>query len=638
MGPEPYSEQRVVPAASPRLTGATCNFCAASYIYRIALGCVRVGGRNPVMFRTVGALGAAILLAMGAGAEAASSRMQASSPYGAYLAAQHAVKSGDYPAAAAYFDLLVRTDQKEAVAADAIHAFVANGDVEQAAQLARDRVQSGVQAGGLISLLTFAGEVRRGDLGAARSILDGTDAGGGLDGYLYPVLKAWISVAQSESNVDFQAIDRFAERGVLPSFFNYHVARMLARMGDREAASARYRKATRAEALSDRVGLAAIAHFSAVGDHAERIRTQARLSGRRPASGLVLALEEGADIQSFGDVVELGAGLSGVVEGSGEAGSGEATSPHLEAAVGAAETLYDAGRILFAQQIHRAALAYVNLALFLRPEFPAAQLLAGRILEQLGVVEPTLAAYRRVPQDEPEGWDAGLALGSYLGELDRADEARAVLRTLGDQYVGRVGALSALGQLLASTKQYGEAIEVYSEALGRLEQLEIHHWPLLYGRGAALERSGDWARAEEDLQHALELSPDQPFVLNYLAYSWIEQGRRLEEARAMAAQAAELRPDNGFIIDSLAWAHYRLGDYETAIQMLERAMAAEPGDPVITGHYGDALWRTGRRNEARLQWRHALRADPDPELAAEIEYKLEHGFDGDPAAPDEHEI
>lgn len=591
-----------------------------------------------MMFRTVGALGAAILLGMGAGAEAATSRLQASSPYGAYLAAQHAVQSGDYPVAAAYFELLVRTDQKAAVASDAVRAFVANGDVELAVQLARDRVQSGTPPRGLMSLLTFAGEVRRGDLVAARSILDRTDAGGGLDGYLLPVLEAWISVAQSDPKADFQAIDRFAQRGVLPSFFNYHVARMLVEMGDRKAASERYREATRAEALSDRVGLAAMAHLSAVGDHAETIRIQARLSGRRPASGLVLALEEGADIRSFSDVVQLGARVPGVVEGAGEAGRGEPTIPHPEAAVGAAETLYDAGRILFAQEIHRAALAYVNLALFLRPEFPAARLLAGQILEQLGVVEPALAAYRRVPQDEPEGWDAGLALGSFLGELNRADEARAVLRTLADQYPGRVGALSALGQLLASIKQYGEAIQVYSEALGRLEQLETHHWPLLYGRGAAFERSGDWTRAEADLQHALELSPDQPFVLNYLAYSWIEQGRRLEEARAMAELAAELQPDNGFIIDSLAWAHYRLGDYETAVPMLERAMAAEPGDPVITSHYGDALWRTGRRNEARLQWRNALRADPEPELAAEIEYKLEHGFGGDPAAPDEREI
>ncbi len=106
----------------------------------------------------------------------------------------------------------------------------------------------------------------------------------------------------------------------------------------------------------------------------------------------------------------------------------------------------------------------------------------------------------------------------------------------------------------------------------------------------------------------------------------------------MAALAVELRPDNGFIIDSLGWAHYRLGDYEIAVETLERAMAAQPGDPVITSHYGDALWRTGRKPEARMQWRNALRADPEPELAAEIERKLEHGFDEAMPAGEEHEI
>ena len=255
-----------------------------------------------------------------------------------------------------------------------------------------------------------------------------------------------------------------------------------------------------------------------------------------------------------------------------------------------------------------------------------------------GAHPAALASYRSVPPAVPEAWDAGLALGALLGRLERVDEARAEFRRLGDRFPARVGALSALGQLLATAKQYEQAVAVYSEALDRLDRLETHHWPLLYGRGAALERSGRWEQAEHDLQRALALAPAQPFILNYLAYSWIEQGQRLEEARAMAAQAVELRPDNGFIIDSLGWAHYRLGDYETAVETLERAMAAQPGDPVITSHYGDALWRTGRRPEARMQWRNALRADPDPELAAEIERKLEHGFDEAPPAGGEHEI
>ena len=292
--------------------------------------------------------------------------------------------------------------------------------------------------------------------------------------------------------------------------------------------------------------------------------------------------------------------------------------------------------MLFAEQLFRPALAYLQIALFLEPELFTARVFAGQVQERLNATEAALVSYRSIPSDVPEAWDAGLAMGTLLGRLDRVEEARTKLHRLADRHPNRPGAFSTLGQLLSSLERYDEAVGAFSQALERVEQLEPHHWPLLYGRGAAFERSGQWEPAERDLQRALELVPDQPFVLNYLAYSWIEQDRRLEEALAMVTRAVELRPNNGFIIDSLGWAQFRMGDFDLAVKTLERAMEAEPGDPVITSHYGDALWRTGRRLEARRQWRNALMEEPDPALADEIRHKLEHGLDG--VLPDREEI
>ena len=141
----------------------------------------------------------------------------------------------------------------------------------------------------------------------------------------------------------------------------------------------------------------------------------------------------------------------------------------------------------------------------------------------------------------------------------------------------------------------------------------MRDWPLFYSRGIARERAGDWPRAEADLLRALELSPDQPYVLNYLGYTWADQGRNLDRAKAMLLRATELRPQDGNIADSLGWVLFRLGDMRGAVTWLEKAVELEPRSSVINDHLGDAYWAAGRQREARFQWRRALDLDPEPE-------------------------
>src|SRR5262249_17865161 len=151
---------------------------------------------------------------------------------------------------------------------------------------------------------------------------------------------------------------------------------------------------------------------------------------------------------------------------------------------------------------------------------------------------------------------------------------------------------------------FAEAVTAYDEAIRHAGADGLpERWTLYYDRGVALERSGQWQRAESDLQRALELKPEQPLVLNYLGYSWIDRGGSLERGLKMLEKAVELRPEDGYIIDSLGWAHYRLGDYAAAVQYLEKATELVPEDPTINDHLGDAYWQTGRLVEARYQWR-----------------------------------
>ena len=217
--------------------------------------------------------------------------------------------------------------------------------------------------------------------------------------------------------------------------------------------------------------------------------------------------------------------------------------------------------------------------------------------------------------------------------MERADEAFALLEGVAAREPERIDAFVQLGDLLRHDERYDEAEAAYSRAIARLGKPKREHWTLLYARGIAYERTKRWPEAEADFLKALELEPEQPFVLNYLGYSWVDQGLHLDRAKNMLNRAVELRPDDGFIVDSLGWVHYRLGDYDAAVDSLERAVELEPADPVINDHLGDAYWRVGRQREARYQWQRVLTLEPDEEVTAEVEQKLRSGL---PAAAGRH--
>ena len=187
-------------------------------------------------------------------------------------------------------------------------------------------------------------------------------------------------------------------------------------------------------------------------------------------------------------------------------------------------------------------------------------------------------------------------------------------------------ALSALAGVQRSAKMYNEAAATYDAAISAVGIPTKDNWTLFYFRGICYERAKDWPKAEDDFKKALELYPDQPLVLNYLGYSWVDQGVKLDEAFKMLRRAVELRPNDGYIVDSLGWAHYKLGQYSEATQTLERAVDLKPADPVLNDHLGDAYWRVDRKTEARFQWNHARDMKPEPDELPAILEKIDGGL------------
>jgi tetratricopeptide (TPR) repeat protein len=191
-----------------------------------------------------------------------------------------------------------------------------------------------------------------------------------------------------------------------------------------------------------------------------------------------------------------------------------------------------------------------------------------------------------------------------------------------------------LGDIHRNASQFASAQTAYAKAIAvkSSDQSQENDWPLYYVAGIAAEQAKDWPSAERYLKKALELNPNQPSVLNYLGYSWIDQGLDKAEAAEMIRLALAQRPNDPYITDSLAWVYYQQRQYPEAVKLLERALSMVANDPVITDHYADALWQVGRRYEARYQWQRALLFKPEDGLKAKIEQKLADGLTEDQGA------
>jgi tetratricopeptide (TPR) repeat protein len=272
------------------------------------------------------------------------------------------------------------------------------------------------------------------------------------------------------------------------------------------------------------------------------------------------------------------------------------------------------------------AMLVLRLALDLRPDFTAARLMASDILDGQRHFENSLQVLASVANDDPLIAVVRLQRASLSERLGHAEEAMRELQRIGHDYPDSPIPAMREGDLLRGKQRFADAIAAYDRAIGRIKTPGPTDWLAFYDRGICYERVRQWSKAEVDFTHALTLAPDQPFVLNYLGYSWADMGQNLTRARAMIEKAVQRRPDDGAIVDSLGWVMLRQGEIAGAVQTLERAVELEPEDASINGHLGDAYWAAGRKLEATYQWRRALIFNPEPDDAAKLEAKLQGGW------------
>jgi len=521
---------------------------------------------------------------------------------GSYLAGKVARSARDTPAAAEFYAAALADDpDNQALLERTMFLQLAEGRMGAASDLAARRVAVAPRAPmARFTLATMS--MRAGDMAAAREHLEESDLSG-FAGFMQPLVLSWARLGEGDLEAGLEALEPLRNRQAFDGFRIYHTALLNDVAGRYDAAEEAYRAALESDARNaTRLVLAYGAMLSRLGRRDEAEALFADYLQRLPDNAVIVTAYR---------VV-----LSG----------GVVTPPVAAPEHGAAEAFLGAAGALAREPSTDTAKIYVQLALHLRPDLDEAHMLLAEIREAAGRYAEANASYGRVQAGSAYHWEARIRIAANLDRLRQTEAAIAALETMAAERPEDPSPLVAAADILRARERYLDAVAMYDRAFSRIPEFSRRHWTLLYSRGIALERSKQWARAEQDFLHALELRPDQPLVLNYLGYSWTEQGVNLEQARDMIEKAVQQRPNDGYVVDSLGWAYFRMGDYDEAVLHLERAVELRPEDPVINEHLGDAYWRVGRQLEAGFQWRRALALGPAAEQVPLIEAKLSKGL------------
>ncbi|OUS04381.1 hypothetical protein A9Q96_15650 [Rhodobacterales bacterium 52_120_T64] len=522
---------------------------------------------------------------------------------GPYLAANRAFEHGSFDTAARYYVRAMAADPENLrLKQSAMISFVAAGEFRSAAGIAHV-MRANNEADVFVDLVALTDFAQKGDYESGLSAISLNQDY--LSPLLWGLLDAWLKVGSGDIEAGLKAFDVMSDNDTLTLYGQYHKGLAQAYLGEFEAA-AKILGGTGDGAIHlNRDSI--VIHTEILselgrGEEALQLLDDAIARGFRDEQ--LLALRDDVSSGKLPSFTKVDAPTYGISE--------------------AFVTLADA---MSRGEPNRTALFYARLAQHLRPEFVDASLLVAELLELEDQFNLAGEAYRLIPANSPSFKEAEIGRAEALRAAGDTDGATEILVDLADNFPGDVLVLNALGDIYRGVENFVDSVDAYTRAIDNVSEFGSRHWVLFYTRGIGYEQLQNWPAAEQDLRRALELSPNQPFVLNYIAYSYIEMGIKFEEAQEMIETAVAGMPSNGYITDSLGWVLYRVGKFEEAVAPMERAVELLPVDPIVNDHLGDVLWMVGRKLEAEFQWRRAMSFDPSPEDMERIKRKLEIGLD-----------
>lgn len=521
---------------------------------------------------------------------------------GSYLAGRQAGIASDFAQASQYFARgLIADPTNVYLLENAMVSFIGLGQFERAIPVAQSIVDLGYES--QIANLTL--KVADAKAGNWAGIFTALEAGRSVGPLVDGLSQAWAHLGQSDMRAAIASFDQAIETEGMMIYGLTHKAYALASVGDFEAAEVIF-------AAQQIPGGMRYSRQSAIA-HAQIL---SQLGRNEDALGIIDGV--------FGTQLDPGvAQLREKITANEAVAYSVVRTPEQ----GLADLFHLIAGLVQDDAPQQFTLIYARAATYLWPEHTPAVLMAAGLLEDLDQYDLANAAYSTVPRDDPSFHAAELGRADVLRDAGRTDAAIEVLEALSRSHPNLPQVYVTKGDTLRQAERYGEAVATYTRALDLYDANHSARWFVHYTRGISHHKIDDWPGAEADFRAALALQPEHPQVLNYLGYSLVERGEKLDEALGMIETAAAARPDNGAIVDSLGWVYFQLGRYDEAVVHLERAASLMPVDPVINDHLGDAFWAVGREIEARFQWQRALSFDPEEEEALRIRDKLARGLD-----------
>jgi tetratricopeptide (TPR) repeat protein len=520
---------------------------------------------------------------------------------GNYLAGRSASKLRDNDAASSYFERALQADLGNPVLVERVFTLeLAEGNIASAEEYA-GRVLGFNSQQRMAHIVLGLQDFRKTRFEAARRHF-ATSSYTPIGELTSALLNAWAYAGQHELNAALKSLDRLDANESFANFKTFHQALIADYLGNPVRAEAAYKQAYTQAGTSLRIAQAYGSFLERNGKSAEARKLYEDF------------------LKDNDDNPLIAAALASTK-------AGKTAAPFISSAYdGAGEAMFSLASAMTDDQSIDVGLLYAQLALSLTDDKPVVTTLLGDIFENTSRPERAIAAYDAVPASSPLRANSDIEIAANLQKLGRKDEAVAKLNAVLAANPANYSAVVTLGNIYRANEDFANSAKTYDRAIAMIAAPAKEHWRVFYFAGISYERLKDWPTAEKLFRRALELSPDEPMVLNYLGYSMIEKKINLPEAVAMVKKAVQLKPNDGYIVDSLGWAFYQLGDYEQALVNCERAVDLLPADPIIGEHLGDVYWRVGRKLEAQFQWQHAKDNKPEPNDLKRIEDKLKNGL------------
>lgn len=530
---------------------------------------------------------------------------------GSFLAAQVAIDDNDDDAAVQFLERALALDPDDTdIKQKLFVALVSNGRISDAADIARDTPKLGTSQNLAGYVLAAEAMRKRSWKNAINALKD--VAGVDLDKTLREISHAW--ALQGLGKTD-QAIARITELDGpewISVMKNYH-AGLIANAGGKSDIAAE--------------------KFQAVIDN-RAVITVLTETYIRAVEAMVRNRSKAGDKKKAQETLDYGLSLlpshSPFMLLNDELAEEKVLKPLLTTPQqGMAELFYNIATAIRRDGAGNFSKNYLQISNSLAPKSDVIQIGLAELYLQQGDYEKSNTYYNAVEETSPFSRIARLEKATNFSRLDKKEEAITELKALIENDPNDLTGYMTLGNVFSREERYQESADTYDKAVSIIGEPKSFHWNLFFRRGISYERLKKWDKAEPNFMKSLDLSANQPEVLNYLGYSWVDQGINLEQGMDMIRKAVELRPRSGFIVDSLGWAHYRLGQYEDAVAALERAVQLMPQDPTINDHLGDAYWQVGRKLEATFQWNIALATKTPADNPEEIKKKLQEGIQPD---------